>query len=50
LETGDMLHAAIRFYEQAGFARCPPFGAYTQMPPATIARSVFLEKPVGQQG
>src|SRR4051794_40699663 len=50
LETGDVLHAAIRFYEQAGFARCPPFGVYTQMPQASIERSVFLEKPVGQQG
>jgi putative acetyltransferase len=47
LETGDVLHAAIRFYERAGFTRCAPFGAYTQMPPAAIKRSVFLEKQVG---
>ena len=50
LETGDVLHAAIRFYEQAGFARCAPFGAYSRMPPASIERSVFLEKQVGNRG
>jgi putative acetyltransferase len=50
LETGDVLHAAIRFYERAGFARCGPFGAYTRMPPAAIERSVFLEKQVGNRG
>jgi putative acetyltransferase len=44
LETGDRQTAAIRVYGRAGFSRCGPFGAYTAMPPASIATSVFLEK------
>jgi putative acetyltransferase len=44
LETGDVLHAAIRVYERAGFKRCEAFGAYRALPPHTIDRSVFLEK------
>jgi putative acetyltransferase len=44
LETGDVLHRAIRLYERAGFTRCPPFGAYARMPPPAIQRSVFMEK------
>lgn len=47
LETGDVLHAAIRMYEGSGFTRCGAFGAYTRMPPPAIARSVFLEKRIG---
>jgi putative acetyltransferase len=47
LETGDVLHAAIRMYEAAGFTRCGAFGRYARMPPASIARSVFLEKCLG---
>jgi putative acetyltransferase len=50
LETGDVLHEAIRFYEQAGFARCAPFGEYTRMPLAAIERSVFLDKRIGNKG
>jgi putative acetyltransferase len=44
LETGDRQFAAIRLYERAGFRRCPPFGSYAEMAPATIATSVFFEK------
>lgn len=44
LETGDVQHAAIRFYERAGFTRCAPFGAYATLPPRAIARSIFYEK------
>ena len=47
LETGDIRHAAIRFYERAGFTRCGPFGAYATMPPRAIERSVFFEKRIG---
>ena len=47
LETGDVLHAAIRFYERAGFTRRDAFGAYATMPPAAIVRSVFFEKRIG---
>jgi len=32
LETGIHQHAAITLYEQAGFARIPPFGDYTDDP------------------
>jgi len=31
-------------YQAAGFTRCDAFGRYATMPPASIARSVFLEK------
>jgi len=44
LETGDAQHAALRFYERAGFTRCPAFGPYADMPPNAIAHSVFFEK------
>jgi len=47
LETGDAQHAAIRFYEAAGFTRCGAFGAYAAMPPPSIQRSVFFEKSLG---
>lgn len=46
LETGDVQHAALRFYERAGFTRCSAFGAYTAMPPKAVERSVFLEKRI----
>lgn len=44
LETGDVLEPAIRMYERAGFTRCAAFGPYLAMPPASIVRSVFMEK------
>ena len=44
LETGDAQHAAMRFYERAGFVRCGAFGAYAAMSPAQTQRSVFYEK------
>jgi putative acetyltransferase len=47
LETGDVLHAAIRFYERAGFTLCDAFGVYATMPPPAIRRSVFFEKRIG---
>jgi len=47
LETGDVLHAAIRLYERAGFARCDAFGDYRTLAPNTIARSLFFEKRIG---
>ena len=47
LETGDAQHAAIRFYEREGFTRCAAFGAYLNMPPSAVERSVFYEKQVG---
>ena len=44
LETGDIRHAALRFYEREGFTRCSAFGAYAGMSPSSIERSVFFEK------
>ncbi len=44
LETGDVQHAALRFYEREGFVRCGVFGDYARMAPASIATSVFMEK------
>jgi putative acetyltransferase len=46
LETGTSQHAAIRFYERAGFRPCPSFPPYDSMPPAAIATSLFYEKPL----
>ncbi len=48
LETGDVLHAAIRLYERAGFTRCAAFGPYAAMRLHAIERSVFMEKAVGR--
>jgi len=47
LETGDVLHAAIRLYERAGFTGCAAFGDYLTLAPHTIARSLFFEKRIG---
>jgi putative acetyltransferase len=44
LETGDAQHAALRFYQRAGFTRCAAFGAYATMPADATERSIFLEK------
>ena len=46
LETGTVQHAALRFYERAGFGRCGAFGPYGAMPPHAIAGSVFMQKPL----
>ena len=46
LETGDAQLPAIRFYERAGFTRCPAFGVYATMPPPAIERSVFFQKRI----
>ncbi len=47
LETGDVLHAALRVYERAGFTRCAAFGDYLKLAPHTVARSLFFEKHIG---
>lgn len=39
LETGFRQPEAIRFYEQAGYVRCGPFGDYTDDP-----NSIFMRK------
>jgi GNAT superfamily N-acetyltransferase len=49
LETGDVLHPAIRLYERCGFTRCAAFGAYVGMPPQAVERSVFMEKRLGAE-
>ena len=46
LETGDAQAAALRFYQRNGFARCPAFGQYIQLPPDSIRRSVFFERMI----
>jgi putative acetyltransferase len=47
LETGDVLHAAMKVYRRAGFTPCPPFGHYKDLPAPTIERSRFFEKRIG---
>lgn len=44
IETGIYQHAAMRFYDKAGFVRCAAFGPYAAMPPNAIATSAFYEK------
>ena len=46
LETGDAQKAAMRFYQRNGFVKCQAFGAYTNMPPEAVLRSVFFEKRI----
>ena len=46
LETGDAQHAAVRFYQRAGFTRCAAFGAYASMPPRAVEHSLFFEKQI----
>ncbi len=41
LETGDLLHAAMRLYSRYGFHDCGPFGEYEDN-----GASVFLEKSI----
>ena len=44
LETGIHQHEALKFYERVGFERCPPFGAYLDLPAHTIESSLFYQK------
>jgi putative acetyltransferase len=44
IETGNLQHEAMRFYERGGYAKCGAFGPYAAMPPNAIATSVFYEK------
>lgn len=44
LETGVRQHAAIRFYERAGYRACGAFGQYLAMSAHAIATSVFMDK------
>jgi putative acetyltransferase len=44
IETGNLQHEAMRFYEREGYAKCGAFGPYAAMPPNAIATSVFYEK------
>ena len=44
IETGNLQHEAMRFYEREGYAKCAVFGPYAAMPPNAIATSVFYEK------
>jgi putative acetyltransferase len=44
IETGNLQHAAMRFYERAGYRQCGAFGPYAVMPPSAIATSVFYER------
>jgi len=44
IETGNLQHEAMRFYERAGYVQCAAFGPYATMPPNAIATSVFYEK------
>ena len=46
LETGIHQQDALRFYENMGFRRRGPFGAYLGLPPRAIATSLFYEKPL----
>ena len=44
IETGNLQHEAMRFYEREGYRRCGAFGPYAEMPVNAIATSVFYEK------
>jgi putative acetyltransferase len=50
IETGIYQHAAMRFYEKAGFIRCGAFGPYAAMAPNAIATSAFYEKALVGHG
>ena len=45
LETGNLLHAAIRLYRRAGFVEVAPFGSYE-----ANQTSLFMEKLLGEEG
>jgi putative acetyltransferase len=44
LETGVLQPAARSLYARAGFVECAAFGPYATLPPASIERSIFMEK------
>jgi putative acetyltransferase len=44
IETGNLQHEAMRFYEREGYRKCAAFGPYAAMPQNAIATSVFYEK------
>jgi putative acetyltransferase len=46
LETGVLQPAARALYARAGFVECAAFGSYASLAPASIAASVFMEKPL----
>lgn len=46
LETGTLQSEAIGLYEESGFTPRSAFGPYAEMPAASIALSLFYEKPL----
>lgn len=44
IETGNLQHAAMRFYEREGYAQCGAFGPFAAMLANATATSVFYEK------
>jgi putative acetyltransferase len=46
LETGVHQAAAIGLYKRWGFRPREPFGPYAELPPYSIATSLFYEKPL----
>jgi putative acetyltransferase len=46
LETGTVQHAAIRFYQRAGFTPCRAFEPYRSMPAENTVSSLFMEKRI----
>jgi putative acetyltransferase len=44
IETGNLQHEAMRFYQREGYAKCGAFGPYAAMSPNATATSVFYEK------
>jgi putative acetyltransferase len=46
IETGNLQHGAMRFYEREGYRQCGAFGPYAAMPANAIATSVFYEKTI----
>lgn len=44
LETGIHQQAALAFYRRCGFNDCGAFPPYSEMPPAAIITSVFMER------
>jgi putative acetyltransferase len=49
IETGNLQHEAMRFYEREGYAKSSAFGPYAAMPANAIATSVFYEKQLNSR-